>query len=532
MRGLDLLIDVEVAVDVCAGRRPHAVSSAAALLHCNDHGGRLWLYSGSAETLEYTLAAELRRCADEHTASTLSDGASLHRARELLDTFAADKLWLAALAGEGPVFNSNDPEADRALRALERFPPGEICLLTRDKQLLHAYPEKTVTPEAYCRLDLDQSPIGFVDLNRQQDVIRDRVEHRIHVVLRHNQYVMGSEIDELEHRLAEFCGVRHAITCSSGTDALLMALLTYGIGPGDAVFVPAFTFVSTAEVVALVGATPVFVDVDEQTQLIRVGQVQAAIDFARDQGLQPRGIIPVDLFGQPADYSRINVLAREAGLYVIADAAQSFGAQLHGEPVGSLAPVTATSFFPSKPLGGYGDGGAVFTDDDALAEGLRSVRVHGKGGDNYENVRIGINGRLDTLQAAVLIEKLKVFPEEIERRNEVAQRYGAELYAVCEIPVIAEGATSVWAQYTVRVEERARVIANLKEAGVPTAVYYPTPLNRQAGYATYPCAPGGCPTSEALASRVMSLPMHPYLTADEQVTVVRSLTEKGCTNAP
>lgn len=517
---MDLLVDVNVAIDVCAGRAPHALSAAAALLRCKDQGGRLWLYAGSVQTLEYSLLAELKRDAERRSSPTPSNRALLRRARELLDAFAADKHWLAALAGEGPVFGSADPEDEQLMRALERFPSDSIRLLTRDRKLLEEYPDRTISPQEYCALPAEQRRTAFVDLAAQQDAIREGIERRMHTVLHHGKYIMGTEVAELERRLAEFCGAKHAIGCASGTDALLMPLLAEGIGPGDAVIVPSFTFVATAEVVAVLGATPIFVDVHERTYLMRTEEIEPAIAVARSKGLRPRAVIAVDLFGQPADYPTINAIAARNGLFVIGDAAQSFGATLHGKRVGTLAPVTATSFFPAKPLGCYGDGGAVFTDDDALAERMRSIRVHGQGRDKYDNVRIGINGRLDTLQAAILVEKLRVFPEEIELRDQVARRYGSALRGTVDIPELVDGATSVWAQYTIQVDERDQVARRLQEAGIPTAVYYPTPLHRQTAYTGLPTAPGGCPVAERLAQRVLSLPMHPYLADRVQAHIV------------
>ena len=255
-------------------------------------------------------------------------------------------------------------------------------------------------------MTLQQKPVEFIDLKAQQQRLGDRIPRAIQTVLDHGRYIMGPEVYELEQQLARFCGARHVISCASGTDALVMALMARGTGPGDAVFVPAFTFVATAEAVALLGATPVFVDVEPDSFLLDPASLDAALETATRTGLAPKGIIPVDLFGQPCDYAEINAYARERGLFVIADAAQSFGARLDGNRVGTLAEVTATSFFPAKPLGCYGDGGALFTDDDELADRLRSLRVHGKGAHKYDNVHIGINGRLDTIQAAILLEKL------------------------------------------------------------------------------------------------------------------------------
>jgi dTDP-4-amino-4,6-dideoxygalactose transaminase len=298
-----------------------------------------------------------------------------------------------------------------------------------------------------------EGPVQLVDLQAQRRRLGGRIEQAIARVLDHGQFVMGPEVFDLEERLAELCGVKHAITCSSGTDALLMALLAWGIGPGDAVVVPSFTFASTAEVIALLGATPVFVDVLEDTFNIDPDSIRAGIRVAHDAGLRPRAVIPVDLFGQPADYDSVGMTAREHGLLVLADAAQSLGGSWRGRPVGSLAEITATSFFPSKPLGCYGDGGALFTDDDDMAAVLRSLRVHGSGSSKYDNVRIGLNGRLDTMQAAILLEKLTIFHDELEARARIADRYAVALADLVAVPLVAPEATSAWAQYTLRLPE-------------------------------------------------------------------------------
>jgi len=363
--------------------------------------------------------------------------------------------------------------------------------------------------------------IPFVDLAAQRARLGDRIEQAIGRVLDHGKYIFGPEVDELEARLREFCGARHAVTCANGTDALTLALMAEGIGPGDAVFVPSFTFVATAEAPAQLGATPVMVDVREDSFNIDPDSLERAIADVGRHGLAARAVIAVDLFGQPADYAALGPIARRAGLVLIADAAQSFGAALGGRSVGCLADYTTTSFFPAKPLGCYGDGGAVFTDDDEAAQRLLSIRLHGKGTDKYDNVRIGLNSRLDTIQAAVLIEKLTIFADEIAARNRVAERYAAALSNVVAVPILTPGATSVWAQYTVRIAggRRDAVAAALREHGVPSAVYYPIPLHRQSAYAHYPAAPGGAPVSERLAGDVLSLPMHPYLDAETQARI-------------
>lgn len=369
--------------------------------------------------------------------------------------------------------------------------------------------------------------IPFIDLKAQRQRLGKRVDDAILKVVNHGAYIMGPEIKELETKLADFCGARHTISCANGTDALALVLMAWGIKPGDAVYVPAFTFVATAEVVAWFGATPVFVDVLEDTFNMDPDSLAAAIDAAADMKLTPRAVIPVDLFGQPADYRRLLPIAERHGLKVLADTAQGFGATLDGQRTGTFGDATATSFFPAKPLSCYGDGGAIFTDDDALADDLHSLRVHGQGSDKYDNVRIGMNGRMDTIQAAVVLEKLEIFPDEIVARQEVADYYASGLGPAYLPPALMDGATSVWAQYTIQVEDRGAVQAACKAAGVPTAVYYPIPLSRQTGYRHFPTVPGGIPVSDALSERVISLPMHPYLDRETQDRILAAVTSAG-----
>jgi len=368
-------------------------------------------------------------------------------------------------------------------------------------------------------------PIPFVDLDAQRRRLGPRLEAAIARVLAHGRYIMGPEVAELEGQLAAFCGARHAISCASGTDALALALMAKGIGPGDAVLVPAFTFVATAEPVAWLGAVPVFVDVLEDSFNLDPASLEQGVRAALALDLRPRAVIAVDLFGQPADYDAIAATCARHGLWLLADAAQSFGGSYRGRRVGTLAPITATSFFPAKPLGCYGDGGCVLTDDDDLAEAMRSLRVHGQGADKYDNVRIGVNGRLDTLQAAILLEKLRIFGDEIAARQAVAARYEEGLRGVARVPRVAAGATSVWAQYTLAIEQGARdaVAAALKADGVPSAVYYPRPLHRQTAYRRFPIAGNGLPVADRLSGQVLSLPMHPYLEPATQSFIVDAL---------
>jgi len=377
----------------------------------------------------------------------------------------------------------------------------------------------------------------FIDLKRQQQRVLSRLTTNIQAVLTHGQYIMGPEVKELEQRLGAFVGVKHAIGCASGTDALLMALMAYGVGPGDAVFTTPFTFVATAEVISLLGATPVFVDIDPETFNIDPASLEEAITaleqrrpkrYPLPEGykkLMPRGIIAVDLFGQAADYERINALAKEKGLFVIEDACQSFGAEYHGRKACCLAHASATSFFPAKPLGCYGDGGMVFTDDDELAAKLVSIRVHGSGSDKYDNIRLGINGRLDTLQAAILLAKLEIFPEEVDLRQQAAGRYTELLgkSGVVKCPVVAEGLKSAWAQYSLLCMHRDKIMAALKAKGIPTAIYYPIPLHLQGAYRYLGYAKGAFPVAERVAGAIFSLPMHPYLTAEDQRTITDAI---------
>ncbi len=351
----------------------------------------------------------------------------------------------------------------------------------------------------------------------------DKVDEAIARVLAHGQFILGPEVTQLEQRLAEFCGARHCVACASGTDALQLLLMAEGVGPGDAVFVPAFSFIATAEVVPLVGAVPVFVDVDADSFNLDPASLAAAIGHANEIGLRPRCVIAVDLFGQPADYDAIQAVAAPHGLTVIGDAAQSFGAAHGGGRVGTLAPHTATSFYPTKPLSCYGDGGAVFTNDDHTAELLRSLRVHGQGSSKNDNIRIGLNSRLDTLQAAILLTKLDVFPQEISARQDRARRYSAGLSDIVRVPAVREGATSVWAQYTLVTRARDELAASCREAGIPTAVYYPIPLHAQKGYSHFPASPTGLATSEWLARHVISLPIHAYMDDTTQDIIIETV---------
>jgi UDP-2-acetamido-2-deoxy-ribo-hexuluronate aminotransferase len=353
--------------------------------------------------------------------------------------------------------------------------------------------------------------VYFTGLERQRERLQHDITDRLGKVMAHGQFIMGPEVVEFETALKSYCGAKHAITVANGTDALQIALMATGIGPGDGVLVPSFTYTATAEVILILGAKPIFVDVNETTFNIDMKSLEAAHAAAKKQGHNPRAIIAVDLFGLPADWSALNDFAKLHDLVLIADAAQSFGAiNAHGKHVGTLAPITTASFFPAKPLGCYGDGGAIFTDDDDLAAIMKSIRVHGQGKEKYETVRVGMNSRLDTMQAAVLLSKISVFAEETKRRNQLADAYSERIANAVTVPVKPDGVISAWAQYTIRTDDRDKLQAHLKDHKVPTAIYYPKPMHLQTAYKAYGAGENSLPVSERLSRTVLSLPMNPY----------------------
>jgi len=375
--------------------------------------------------------------------------------------------------------------------------------------------------------------IPFIDLASQQKRIKPQIDAAIARVLAHGGYVMGPEVRQFEAELAAFAGIKHCLSCANGTEALALPLMAWEIGAGDAVFCPSFTFAATGEIIPWLGASPVFVDILPDTYNIDPVRLEQAIAAIKAEGkLTPKAIIAVDLFGQPADYPAISAIAKKHGLKLIADSAQGFGCTLDGKHPGAWADVVTTSFFPAKPLGCYGDGGAVLTDDDWLAERIDSLRVHGKAvasdivGKTFEhdpkylNVRVGLNSRLDTIQAAILIEKLKIFADELQSRDQIARRYAAGLKgSVTNAPIVIPGGVSTWAQYTIEHPNRDGLAAHLKTQGVPSAAYYPMPMHTQEVYSVYP-RPGGLPVSEAKAKTVLSLPMHPYLDVETQGKII------------
>ncbi|MDX8481235.1 DegT/DnrJ/EryC1/StrS aminotransferase family protein [Mesorhizobium sp. VK24D] len=364
----------------------------------------------------------------------------------------------------------------------------------------------------------------FIDLGAQRERIRDRLKVAIDKVVEDGRYILGPQVAEFEKKLAAYVGVKHVVACANGTDALLLPLFGAGIGPGDAVFVPSFTFAATAEVVALAKAEPVFIDVDPDTYNIDIASLEAAIGMIKKEGrLKPKAIIPVDLFGLAADYEAIMAIAKRENLLVIEDAAQSMGGSAEGTMCGAFGHVGSTSFYPAKPLGCYGDGGAMFTNDDALADKLRSFAFHGKGETQYDNIRVGINSRLDTLQAAILIEKLAILEDEMVARQAVADRYAKGLGDIVKASRNLSGGRSAWAQYAIETPKRDGLKAHLGEKGIPSVIYYVKPLHEQVAYRDYPRTPTGLAVSEKLPRQILCLPMHAYLSEADQDRIIETI---------
>jgi len=621
---LHVVLDINVVLDLLLKRGNTFNEKAALYTALKSRGVTTCFVASALPALEFVHAREVRRlCEQGMIGSPISPSAL---ARRQLDRFLSDCLIVTSLGSDWGNIPPDHPDREDAMISMAAASlPGKTFIWTEDRQFKPVISSaKSGDHGTLIRFlnEEDRKPVPFIDLEAQQLRIRPDVEGKIFNVLRNGQYIMGPEIRELEEKLAAYVGVKHAVGCASGTDALLMALMAYGIGPGDAIFTTPFTFVATAEVISLLGATPVFVDIDPVTFNIDPVKLEQAI-LALKMGdpsrhplpvaivsaaaaadgagmavapssssetftLRPRGIIAVDLFGLPADYDIINAIARKYDLFVIEDGAQSFGAEYQGRKSCSLADIACTSFFPAKPLGGYGDGGMLFTDNDELITVLRSIRVHGQGSDKYENVRIGINGRLDTLQAAILLAKFAIFPEEVELRQTVAERYRTLLtadasrpgsenapcphsgldkpdpagckpgessyglkvldsglrrnderdtemefskgFALAVIPPTAPpGYKSVWAQYSILAKDeadRARLQEALKSAGIPTAIYYPLPLHLQGAFASLGYKSGDFPVTEEMACRIFSVPMHPYLDRGEQELICRHLKAK------
>jgi len=368
-------------------------------------------------------------------------------------------------------------------------------------------------------------PTKFIDLSAQQRLIRPNIDLAISKVLNHGQYIMGPEVKEFEEHLRNYTGAAHALSCANGTDAISLALMAWGVGVNDAIFVPSFTYVASAEAPAQLGATPFFVDVCEDSFNIDPESFKQAILDSKNLGLKPAVVIAVDLFGQPSDIDLITEIAHTEGIKVLVDGAQSFGAKSKKRRVGVMGDATTTSFFPAKPFGCYGDGGAIFTNDEASASLINSIRLHGKGQEKYDNVRVGLNSRLDTIQAAILIEKLKIFEHELVLRQEVASRYSLALENFCKIPKLSSEVSSSWAQYTIILKERDLVQLKLKDLGIPSVIYYPIPLTKQLGYSEFPIVSSKTPVSDSLSKSVLSLPMYPYLESSTQDNIIEKLID-------
>jgi len=513
---MDLLLDVNIIIDICQPRPEFAPLALKAIAKCHAEGGRMWIYTGSVQTLEYSLARGLiAQAASEGCKLPLS--AAQLRSRLLLREFSRDKHWLASLAREGDVFESDDPEDEQLIRALDRFGFEKIRLLTRDA-LLREKCSVAISPEIYLSMNTGKKAVDFIDLKIQQDAIRPGLEAGLHRVLHHGQYIMGPEVKELEQKLASFAGANHCISCSSGTDALLIALMALDIGPGDEVITVPYTWISTAEVIALLNAKPVFVDIQPDTFNMDPELIEAVITS------HTKAIMPISIYGQCANMTRINAIAEKHNIPIIEDGAQSFGATHHSKKSCGLSAIGCTSFFPSKPLGCYGDGGAVFTNDDSLAEKMRQIRVHGQK-VKHQHPLVGINGRLDTIQAAILLEKLEIFPEECRLRWGVGQRYNKLFSGIpgIQVPVIAEGNDSVYAQYTILTEDREMVSNALKVKDIPSVAYYAVPLHLQGAFAGLCHKAGDFPVSEQVAAQCLSLPMYPYLSAEDQKRIASTL---------
>jgi UDP-2-acetamido-2-deoxy-ribo-hexuluronate aminotransferase len=504
----DLVLDASIVATLCADTPGNDLQTALERLCVQ--GTRLWLYAGEVHDTLTRVQTKINT-AESVRSMTISD------ARLCLDQKLPKFLWLAALSQDMECADDADPLAAALMRSTARLGANARILSGMRSRLDHGTPFMDTDPVFAAE---SEPRVDFIDLKTQQDRIRPTLESGIHRVLHHGRYVMGAEIEILEERLAQMAGVEHCVCVSSGTDALLMALMALEIGPGDEVITSPFTFFATAEVIALLGATPVYVDIDPQTFNIDAAKIEAAITG------RTRAIMPVSLYGQCAEMDEINAIGQRHSVPVIEDAAQSFGATYRGQRSCALSEVACTSFFPAKPLGAYGDGGACFTRDENLALRLRQIRDHGQD-RRYHHAHLGVNGRLDTMQAAVLLAKLDIFEDEINRRQVVAQRYAQQLESLegegkLTLPIVRSHNTSSWALYTIRVQGRDQVQQALTRNGIPTAVHYPVPLYRQPALAQNEV---NCPQSDRAADEVLSLPMHPYLSEEAQTLVTQTLVD-------
>lgn len=502
---MDVLLDPQWASALAIGEDDSEWDALQA--HCLESGSRIWLYVGALSDMLKGAAGTLQE--QGHDAPEKA-------ARDMLRAFAKDKQWLSALSGEGQVLESEHPLRAQLLRAVARF-DGTCVIITKDASFLQADGDRVMSPQAYCATPAKHA-IPFINLGLQQDKIRGDLERRLHRVMHHGAYINGPEVGLLETMLAQYVGVEHCIGVSSGTDALLVAMMALGIGVGDEVITTPFTFIATGEMIAFLGAKPVFVDIDPKTYNLDPSRIEAAITP------KTKAIVPVSLYGQCADMDAINAVACKHELPVIEDGAQSFGAVYKNRMSCGLSLIGATSFFPSKPLGGYGDGGAIFTNDVDLAKAMREIREHGQD-RRYHHPRVGLNGRLDSLQAAVLLAKVPVFDQERCDRVGVANRYKRALANLdgVTVPYVHPENTSVYAQYTLQVRDRDAFMEKMKSKGIPLAVHYPVPLHLQPVFADGGQGKGAFPVAEEVSGHVVSLPMHPYMTEEEQDRIIEAV---------
>ncbi len=514
---MKILLDVNVVVDICTLREPFYTESVASVDWLDENGIPKYLYAGSVQTMQFVLMSELAR-RDEKNNIKKNNSFYEEEAKSLLHDFTSDLVWVSALSEDGHVYNDVDPEDAQLIKAVNRM-GDDALLLTRDKGLLERF-DKAILPKQflseYAGKEISRQ-VPFCDIKKQLDEYRPEMENAVSSVIESTAFINGPAVKTLAEDLSSFAGVRHSIPCASGTDAILLALMALDVEPGDEIIVPAFTFIATASMVSFYRAVPVFADVDPVTFTIDPEEIEKKITA------KTVGIIPVSLYGQCAPMDEINKIADRHGLWVLEDAAQSFGAEYKGNKSCNLSKIATTSFFPAKPLGCYGDGGAVFTNDDTLAEKVRLFANHGQA-KRYYHSRIGINGRMDSIQAAVVSVKLKHFADEVEMRNRVAEMYTERLKDVVRTPEVLPVNISTWAQYTIRSERRDEIREHLSKKDIPTAIHYPMPLPRQEAFA-YLKQDKDFPVSDMLSKEVMSLPMHPFLTGREIDYICNAVNE-------
>ncbi len=514
---MKVLLDVNVVVDICTLREPFYTESVAAVDWMDGKGISKHLYAGSVQTMQFVLMSELVR-RDKKNNIKKNNSFYEEEAKSLLYDFTDDLVWVSALSEDGHVYNDVDPEDAQLIKAVNRM-GHDAVILTRDKGLLERF-DKAISPKQflseYAGKEIDRQ-IPFCDLKKQLDEYRPELEDAVFSVLESTAFINGPAVKNLAEDLSSFSGVKYSVPCASGTDAILLALMALNVEPGDEIIVPAFTFIATASMVSFYKAVPVFADVDPVAFTIDPGEIEGKITS------KTVGIIPVSLYGQCAPMDEINEIAEKHGLWVLEDAAQSFGAEYKEKKSCSLSKIATTSFFPAKPLGCYGDGGAVFTSDDTLAEKVRLFANHGQA-KRYYHSRIGINGRMDSIQAAVVRAKLKHFADEIRMRNNVAEMYTERLKDVVKTPVVLDNNLSTWAQYTIQSEKRDSIREHLNGKGIPTAIHYPMSLPRQEAF-SYLNTGKDFPVSDRLSNQVMSLPIHPFLTEQEIDLICSAIKE-------